>query len=149
MVSQHCLECRVEAHPRLEHPSSFRIEFSVWTIAILVGLVAGIWSAATSSSTHTLSRAIQTITLSSVESVEQPVGPAVADNPSARSLRMEFVAWARGLLLNFLGTAWWVLPLPIAFSLWRQFKKHQVCAACGSRQLAPVVVEHGELPPAI
>jgi hypothetical protein len=61
---------------------------------------------------------------------------------------MEFIAWARRLLLNFLRTAWWVLPLPFAFSLWRQFKKHPVCAACGSRELAPVVVDHGELPPA-
>ena len=147
MVSKHCLECGIEAHPRLKHPSSFRIEVSVWSVAMLVGLVAGIWSAATSSSNPTLNRAIQTITLSSVESVEQPVEPVATDNPNASSLSMEFIAWARGLLLNFLRTAWWVLPLPFAFSLWRQFKKHPVCAACGSRELAPVLVDHGELPP--
>ena len=149
MVSKHCLECGIEAHPRLKHPSSFRIEVSVWSVAMLVGLVAGIWSAAISSSNPTLNRAIQTITLSSVESVEQPVEPVATDNPNASSLSMEFIAWARGLLLNFLRTAWWVLPLPFAFSLWRQFKKHPVCAACGSRELAPVLVDHGELPPAV
>ena len=149
MVSKHCLECGIEAHPRLKHPSSFRMEVSVWTVAVFVGLVAGIWSAAMSSSTPALSRAIQTITLSSVESVEQPAEPAVTDNPNAQSLPMEFVALARRLLLNFLQIAWWVLPLPFAFSLWRQFKKHPVCAACGSRELAPVVVDHGELPPAM
>ena len=149
MVSKHCLECGIEAHPQLRHPSSFRIEASVWSLAILVGLVAGAWSAATSSSSPALSRAIQTVTLSSVESVEQPVEPAVVDNPNAQSLRMEFVAWTRGLLLKFLRTAWWVLPLPIGFSLWRQFKKHPVCAGCGSRELAAVLVDYGELPPAV
>ena len=130
MVSKHCLECGVEAHPKLRHPSSFRIEAFIWSVAILVGLVAGAWSAATSSSSPALSRAIQTVTLSSVESVEQPVEPAVVDNPNAQSLPMEFVALGRRLLLNFLQIAWWVLPLPFAFSLWRQFKKHPVCAAC-------------------
>ncbi|UCD23909.1 MAG: hypothetical protein JSW51_12890 [Gemmatimonadota bacterium] len=148
MVSKHCVECGVETHPNLRHPSSFRVEVSVWAVAIMIGLIAGVWSAATSSSSPTLSRAMQTITLSTVESVDQPLESSAATNPNASSLRMEFVTWARGVLLDFLRTAWWVLPLPIAFSLWRQFKKRPVCAACGSRELVPVVVEHGEFPPA-
>ena len=149
MVSRHCSACGVEAHPKLKHPSSLRVEVSVWAAAILVGLVAGFWSAATSSSNPALSRAVQAVTLSSVEAAEQPAAPAAADNPSARGLQMDSLAWAKDLLLKFLRTAWWVLPLPIGFSLWRQFKKHPVCAACGSRELVPVVVEHGEIPPAM
>lgn len=147
MLSKHCLECGVEAHPKLKHPSSLRVEATVWMAAILVGLVAGVWSAATSSSDPSLSRALQVVTQSSA--VEPPAESATAGNRNTQSLQVRSAVWARGLLLDFLRTAWWVLPLPLAFSFWRQFKKRQVCAACGSRRLAPVQVDYGEQPPAM
>ncbi|KPJ91097.1 MAG: hypothetical protein AMS18_09325 [Gemmatimonas sp. SG8_17] len=149
MLSKHCMECGVEAHPKLKHPSSLRVEAAVWLAAILVGLVAGAWSAATSSSAPSLSRALQVVTQSSAEPVEPPPESATVANPSTQSPQLRFALWARGVLLDFLRTAWWVLPLPLAFSYWRQFKKHQVCAACGSRRLAPVAVDYGELPPTV
>ncbi|UCG86603.1 MAG: hypothetical protein JSW71_22340 [Gemmatimonadota bacterium] len=147
MLSKHCLDCGVEAHPRLRHPSSFRIEAFVWIAAIVVGLVAGAWSAVTSSSAPSLSRALQAITVSAAEPGEPQPESATAGSRDTESLQLRFALWARGVVADFLRTAWWVLPLPLAFSFWRQFKKHQVCAACGSRRLAPVEVEHGDLPP--
>jgi hypothetical protein len=58
-----------------------------------------------------------------------------------------FLTWITRKLVDFLKTAWWVLPLPILFSLWRQFRGYEVCGHCGSRELVPVVVPHGDEPP--
>jgi hypothetical protein len=51
------------------------------------------------------------------------------------------------VVAGFLKAAWWVLPIPIFFSLWRQLKHYEVCRVCGSRDLVPVVAPHGEEPP--
>jgi hypothetical protein len=147
MLSKHCLECGVEAHPKLKHPSSFRTEVSVWAVAIIVGLAAGTWSAATSSSAPSLSGTLPSLSLSSAQPAEQPVEALAAEDRDEQGAGMRFAIWARYVVLDFLRTAWWVLPLPILFSLWRQRRKYPVCAACGSRTVVPVVAPHGDALP--
>ena len=52
-----------------------------------------------------------------------------------------------GAVFGFIKTAWWVLPIPIIFSIWRQAKHFEVCRVCGSRDLVAVVAPHGaEIP---
>jgi hypothetical protein len=147
MLSKHCLECGVEAHPKLKHPSSFRTEVSIWAVAIMVGLIFGTWSATGSSSGSSLSGALPALSFSSTQRVEQPVETVAPDNRNTQSPGMRFALWARSIVLDFLRTAWWVLPLPILFSLWRQRRKYPVCAACGSRTVVPVVAPHGDALP--
>jgi len=146
MVSKHCTACGTEAHPKRRHPSSLRTEGTIWVVAISVGLVAGTWSAATSPSAPPLSHVLSALTLSSEQSIEQPQ-TAQDDVAAAPSLSMQLLTWTYRKILDFVRTAWWVLPIPILFSLWRQFRPYEVCAACGSRDLEPIAVPHGDLPP--
>ncbi len=146
MVSKHCSACGTEAHPKRRHPSTLRVESTVWMVAILVGLVAGAWSAATSPSAPPLSHVLSALTFSSEQSIEQ-TATAQDDVPAAPSVRMQLLTWTYRKILDFVKTAWWILPIPILFSLWRQFRQYEVCAACGSRSLEPIVAPHGELPP--
>jgi hypothetical protein len=147
MISKHCLECGVEAHPKLKHPLSFRTEVSIWAVAIIVGLVAGTWSAASSSSAPSLTSALPALSLSSTQPAEPPAQTVAPEESNTPGPGMGLALWVRYLVLDFLRTAWWVLPFPILFSIWRQRKKYPVCAACGSRKLIPVLAPHGKEPP--
>ncbi len=146
MVSKHCTTCGTEAHPKRRHPSSLRAESTVWAVAIFVGLVAGTWSAATSPSAPPLNRVLSAFTLSSEQPIEQPQ-TAQGDVPVAPNRSMQLVTWTYRKILDFVKMAWWVLPIPILVSLWRQFRQYEVCAACGSRKLEPIIAPHGDLPP--
>ena len=124
-----------------------RVEVFVWAVAIAVGLAAGTWSALTSAPENPLSRAALALTLSSAQSAELPAETVRADTQGSPSLGVQVATWVSHAVLDFLKTAWWVLPLPILFSLWRQFRAYEVCRACGSRELVPVVTPHGLEPP--
>lgn len=147
MMSKHCVECGVEAHPKLKHPSSFRTEVSIWAVAITIGLIAGTWSAASSSSVLSISGGLPALSLSSAQQAEDPAEALAPEERNAQGPAMRFAVWARHVVLDFLRTAWWVLPAPILFSLWRQRTKYPVCAACGSRSVIPVLAPHGNEPP--
>jgi hypothetical protein len=142
MVSKHCNACGSDAHPKLRHPSSLKVESSVWAVAILVGLLAGTFSAVKSESGPSLSRVLQSVTLSAAQPAETQT-----EARRSESTGMLFMTWITRTLADFLKTAWWVLPIPILFSVWRQFKGYEVCGHCGARELVPVVVTHGEEPP--
>jgi len=144
MVSKHCNACGADAHPKLRHPSSFRFESSVWMLAIVVGLFAGTFSAAKSDSGPSLSQVLQSVTLSTAQSADVPADFQGTEARGSQSTGMLFTTWVTSTIVDFLKTAWWVLPLPILFSLWRQFKGIEVCGRCGSRELVPGVGPHGD-----
>jgi hypothetical protein len=147
MLSKHCNACGADAHPKLRHPSTFRIESSIWTLAIVVGLFAGTFSAVKSESGPSLSHVLQSVRLSVAQTTELPADVQQTDSRGSQSFGMLFATWATRNIVDFLKYAWWMLPLPILFSLWRQFRGYEVCGHCGSRGLVPVVVPHGdELP---
>jgi len=147
MKSKHCNACGADAHPKLRHPSSFKIESSIWAIAIVIGLCAGTFSAAKSDSGPKLSEVLQSVTLSVAQTAE-PAGDAqLVDARGSQSVGVLFTSWITKSIADFLKTAWWVLPIPILFSLWRQFRGYEVCGHCGNRELVPVVVTHGDDPP--
>ncbi len=138
MQTMLCLECRAESHPRQKHRSSFRTETSLWAAAIVAGMLVGTWNAITSP-TETDDAASPT-TLSAVTAAsEAPVDPqaSASNTGGSRAVALQIGAWIRAKSLAFLRTAWWLLPVPILFSLWRQFRTVPVCAHCGSRDLAP------------
>jgi hypothetical protein len=147
MVSKHCNACGSDTHPKLRHPSTFKVESSIWAMAIVVGLCAGTFSAAKSESGPSLSRVLQSVSLSVSQPANQPADVQEANARGSESTGMLFMTWITRTLADFLKIAWWVLPIPILFSVWRQFKPHEVCGHCGARELVPVVVTHGEEPP--
>jgi hypothetical protein len=147
MVSKHCNVCGSDAHPKLRHPSSFKVESSIWAVAIVIGLFAGTFSAAKSDSGPSLSHVLQSVSLSIAQPSEQPAEVQDTEARGPQSTGVLLLTWFTRTLVDFLKTAWWVLPIPILFSLWRQFKPYEVCGHCGARELAPVVVQHGEEPP--
>ncbi len=147
MVSKHCNACGADAHPKLRHPSSFKIESSIWAVAIVVGLFAGTLSAAKSDSGPKLSHVLQSVTLSVTQPADHPANVQPTESRASQSVGVLFTAWITRSTLDFLKSAWWVLPIPILFSLWRQFRGYEVCGQCGSRELVPVEVHHGEEPP--
>lgn len=146
MNSKHCLACGTEGHPKDRHPSSLRTEAIIWLLAIVVGSGAGLWSAITTPSPEPLSMRAQALALSAVQHVEPAPATAPADEPS-RSVAGDLIGWLLGLVLAFVRSAWWVLPIPILFSLWRQLGTRPVCRSCGSPQLIEIATPHGALPP--
>ena len=144
MLSKHCSSCGADAHPKLRHPSSFRVESSIWTLAIVVGLFAGTFSAVRSESGPSLSHVLQSVRLSAAQTTEFPADVQQTDTRGSQSVGMLFTTWVTRTIVDFLKTAWWVLPLPILFSVWRQFRGYEVCGHCGARELVPVVVPHGD-----
>ena len=144
MKSKHCRAFGADAHPKLRHPSSFRFESSVWTLAIVVGLFAGTFSAVKSESGPTLSSVFQSVRLSAAQTTELPADVQQTGSRQSESVGLLFTTWVSRTIIDFLKTAWWVLPLPILFSLWRQFRGFEVCGHCGARELVPVAVPHGD-----
>lgn len=147
MMSKHCNVCGSDAHPKLRHPSTFLMESSIWAVAIVIGLFAGTLSAVKSDAGPALGEAIQSVTLSVAQPVEQPEEVAQKETRVPQSTGMQLFTWSTRALVDFLKTAWWVLPIPILFSLWRQFRGYEVCGHCGARELVPVEVQYGDEPP--
>lgn len=136
MRSMHCLDCADDSHPRFRHPSSLRVEASLWAVAVLIGLSAGAWQALTESS-DTAPNAV-----ASALSIAAPASDATASPPAItqagpRNVVLEVGDWLIRRMFGFLKVAWWAVPIPLAFSLWRQRTKYPVCAHCGSRRLIP------------
>ncbi len=121
MVSRHCNACGNENHPKQRHPSSLKVP-----------------------SDQPFTRALQSFALTSAQPGDLPAEDPQSSSRQSRSPGMRMVDTAYSIVGNFLRTAWWVLPLPILFSLWRQRKRYEVCRVCGSRDLVPVVAPHGE-----
>lgn len=144
MVSKHCRACGRDGHPGHRHPSTFRTELAIWLVALVIGTAAGMWSAATSAARSPLSRAAPSLTLSSVSAAP---AEAVPESAPAGGTSSQTLVWLTHVIVAFLKAAWWVLPIPIAFSIWRQWSPYPVCAACGSRQLGEVPTAHGAAPP--
>jgi hypothetical protein len=149
MVSKHCLTCGTDGHPRQHHPSTLRTEATVWLAAIAIGGAAGLWSAATSPSREPLNRSMQSMALSVVHPANTPPATSDAATPPAGGTGTQLIGWLINLAVAFVKAAWWVLPVPVAFSLWRQMRSFPACRACGSRELEELLTPHGALPPAI
>jgi len=135
MQAMHCLDCRADTHPKRRHPSSFRIEASVWTTAVVLGLMLGAWNAITSPQTD-VTRPMQLSTVSVPVDVDQDA--AITGRERANGVVMQFGSWLIQKTIAFVQVAWWLLPIPIVFSLWRQFRTVPVCAHCRSANLAVV-----------
>ena len=136
MQAMHCLDCSAETHPRRRHPSSFSTETYVWTTAVALGLIVGAWNAITAPPMPELTRPLQ---LSSVSApVDANQDPVVIGRESARSVVTQVGGWIMQKVIAFVRVAWWLLPIPIVFSLWRQFRTVPICAHCKSANLVAV-----------
>ena len=133
-----CLDCGMEARPKSYHPSSLRVEGSLWGVAILVGIVAGVFSAAepTGLAQGPAVPALAAVAAPDV-AVDGPRAHLQAQPPSNTTVLVS--NWIRERVAMFLRSAWWVLPIPVLFSLWRQASKRHGCPKCGSRKLIPVL----------
>jgi hypothetical protein len=110
-------------------------------------VAAGIWSAVTAPTSSPLSRTVQSLALSSVRMADAGPASTVNEDPSTGNDGTPMLARLLDVVVAFLRTAWWVLPVPIAFSIWRQWRTYPACRACGSRDLTEVATPHGALPP--
>lgn len=139
----------MEGHPKQRHPSTLRTELTVWLLAIALGGATGLWSAVASPSREPIGRTVQTMALSVVQSAEAPASPDEVAAASTGSTQSRLLGWLLDIVLAFVKAAWWVLPIPLVFSLWRQSRHYGECRACGSRALDELVTPHGALPPTI
>ena len=136
MQAMRCLDCHAETHPRWRHPSSFRTEASVWTTAVVLGHMVGAWNAITAPPASQLTQPMQ---LSAVTApVDANQDPVVTGRESGRSVVMQVGGWIMQKTIAFVRVAWWLLPIPLVFSLWRQFRTVPICAHCQSAKLVPV-----------
>jgi len=147
MVSKHCLHCGINAHPKSRHPSTLKTELAIWLVAITIGVAAGVWSAITAPTSTPLSRSVQSLALSSVRTGDAGPASPVYEDPSTGEAGAPVLTRLLDVVVAFLRTAWWVLLVPVAFSIWRQWRTFPVCRACGSRDLTEVTTPHGALPP--
>ncbi len=104
MISKHCNACGADAHPKLRHPSSFRFESSIWTLAIVVGLFAGTLSAVKSESGPTLSSVFQSVRLSAAQTSELPADVQQTDSRQSESVGLLFTTWFSRTIIDFLKT---------------------------------------------
>lgn len=140
MPVMQCVACGMEARPKSYHPSSLRVETGVWLVAVLVGLIVGVSQTVESPGAE---RERSVTALAAVATPPADVQPArtPADYTTGSSPAVQVSTWIRGKIALFLRSAWWVLPIPILFSLWRQMSKRVGCPKCGSRELIPAPEE--------
>ena len=132
--SMQCLDCGEEGHPRLRHPSRLRTEVTVWAVAIVFGLSAGMWQAITAPPETPPAALSQLSVVTPAAEEPNPVSPTPQ---GPRSAVVQIGGWLFDRFVRFLRTAWWALLIPIAFSTWRQGARRAVCVHCGSRRLIP------------
>jgi len=130
--SMHCLECGSATHPKLRHPSSMRTEATLWGVALVVGLSVGAWQAVTSSAGAGVAGMSQ---LSVVATPAEAPEVQQIDHVPPRNVVVTVGSWLLDRFASFVRVAWWALPIPLFFSLWRQFARRPACARCGSRRL--------------
>lgn len=139
MVERQCVDCGTLGRPKRLHPSSFRAEVSVWFVALTVGAAAGLVSVVATSGPAPEAPELQRMALSVVGEADAiPTATEPGESSSTGNVGLRFAVWGRDVLLDFLRVAWWVLPFPMLFSLWRQFAEREGCAHCGSRHLVAV-----------
>ena len=142
MVEKECLDCGTLGRPKHYHPSSLRTEVTVWLVALAVGGGAGVVSVLATATPAPEAPELQRMALSAVGSSEAIPTPAQAEETSTSSGHgLRLAVWARDRVLDFLRVAWWVLPIPMVFSVWRQFAEREGCAHCSSGRLTPVEPE--------
>lgn len=133
MKSMHCLDCGSDTHPKLRHPSSLRTETMVWGVALLAGMSFGLWQAVTTNGPAHVPAMAQ---LSAVTAAPADPPAVVTHEPAPpRSIAVSVGSWLLDRLGQFARVAWWALPIPLLFSLWRQFARRAACARCGSRRI--------------
>ena len=141
-VSMRCVSCEAKAVPKTYAPSTLSLEASVWAVAIVVGLVAGLLSTSRGSSVPPGTRDVENRMLSSLSGVppaemaEEEAAPTASI--TSTNMVVEIAAWFSGLSFRFLATAWWAVIIPVLFSLWRQFAKYEGCRRCRSRELVAI-----------
>ncbi|MGD8726505.1 MAG: hypothetical protein PVH40_02615 [Gemmatimonadales bacterium] len=140
MPVMQCLECGMEARPKSYHPSNLRVEASLWAIAVCVGMIVGVSSTIEGPASPAGAGVTALTAVTSLEAAPQPPGMAL-DRGARQSVTLRISNWIRGKLGLFLRSAWWVLPIPILFSVWRQASKRAGCPKCGSRKLIPAPEE--------
>jgi len=129
----------MEARPKPYHPSSLRVEAGVWLVAVFVGLAVGV-SSTIEGPTAESGRMVSALAAVTAQSVDAETAQ-VPDQGTRSNPTLQVSNWIRAKVALFLRSAWWVLPIPILFSLWRQTSKRDGCPKCGSRQLVPAPEE--------
>ena len=141
-LSMRCLSCQAKTVPKSYARSTLSLEVSIWSVAILVGLVAGLLSTTKASSAPPVTSEMENIVLSSLSGVApaelEEAEPAPIANITSTNKVVEIATWFSGVSFRFLATAWWAVVIPVLFSLWRQFAKYKGCRRCRSRELVPI-----------
>jgi hypothetical protein len=138
MPVMQCVACGMEARPKSYHPSSLRAEACVWLVAVCLGLVIGV-SSTIEGSTADSGRSVSALSAVVAPSVDAEPTPVPVDQGARSNPTLQVSNWIRAKVALFLRSAWWVLPIPILFSLWRQTSKRDGCPKCRSRKLIPVL----------
>ncbi len=129
-----CMDCGDTTHPRLRHPSSLRTEASLWSVALVVGLAIGAWNAVT---TPSQSGQLSYSALSVVGEAPAEANVVRHDHGAPTNVVVQIGSWLLDRAVEFVRVAWWTLPIPLLFSVWRQAIRQPVCAHCGSGRLIP------------
>ena len=141
-LSMRCVSCQAKAVPKTYAPSSLSLETSIWAVAIVVGLVAGLLSTTRASSAPPGTSEVESRMLSSLSGVSPVEAEEAEPIPTAEitsaNIVVEIAAWFSGISFRFLATAWWAIIIPVMFSVWRQFAKYEGCRRCGSQELVPI-----------
>jgi hypothetical protein len=141
-LSMRCVSCQAKAVPKTYAPSTLSLETTIWVVAIVVGLAAGVVSTTRNSSTPPVTDVVESRMLASLSGVSrvetEEAEPAPTANISSANIVVESAAWFSRISLRFLATAWWAVIIPVLFSLWRQFAKYEGCRRCGSRELVSI-----------
>jgi hypothetical protein len=109
-----------------------RTEATLWGMALFVGLSVGAWQAVTSGA------GVGVPGVSRLSVVTTPAeAPVVQANEAVPPPNVVITvgSWIVDRFASLVRVAWWALPIPLFFSLWRQFARRPVCARCGSRRL--------------
>jgi len=109
-----------------------RTEATLWGVALVLGLSVGAWQAVTSSAGAGVTGMSQLSVVTAP--AEAPAAQAI-DHVPPRNVIVSVGSWLVGRFASFVRVAWWALPIPLFFSLWRQVARRPVCARCGSRRL--------------
>jgi hypothetical protein len=135
--SMHCLDCGDDSHPRLRRPSSLRTEATLWIAAVVIGLSAGAWQALTSAPAGTPPAMMSGLSIAAPETNEPAAAVHSHTRDAPRNAVLAIGDWLVRRVFGFLKVAWWAIPIPLAFSVWRQRTRRPICAHCGSRRLIP------------